>query len=137
MTDQLPHEDYMAAVADELAVYNAPPGRCWTEALHNGDLDAVFKNFPDSAVNYDRWPNGVYLAWDQHRGWMLIGDDGPRNVTPLDPDGVTTYSSPRQVACSASQALLGFGAGPICNDGTWSWDSRPLEAAIEAWEAGQ
>ena len=132
----LPHDDYMAAVADELAVYRATPGRWWTED-GNGTLDAVFTDFPTTAINDDKWPHGVYLAWDQDRGWLLIEQGGGRNITELDPDGVVTYSSPRQVACSASQALLGFGAGPICNDGSWVWDSRPLEAAIAAWEAGE
>ncbi len=133
MTD-LPHTEYMAAVADELAVYRAAPGNWWAETPDDQQLDGVFTNFPDSSVDSGQWPHGVYLGWDQNQGWLLIEQGGGRNATPLDPDGVSTYSSPRQVACSASNALLGRSTGPICNDGSWSWDSRPLEAAIEAWE---
>lgn len=137
MSSNLPHDEYMAAVADELAVYSARPARWWTECGDGHTLDAVFTDFPTAAVNTGRWLHGVYLAWDQNRGWLLIENGGGRNVTPLDPDGVVTYSSPWQVACSASQAFLGFGAGPICNDGSWVWDSRPLEVAITAWENSQ
>ena len=95
----------------------------------------VWITFEPSCVDQGTWQHGVILGWDQHHGWTLIEQGGGRNVHPLDPEGVGTYSSPRQVACSAANALRGhLTTGRICNDGTWSWDSRPLEAAVGAWE---
>ncbi|MET8826050.1 DUF6292 family protein [Streptomyces sp. NPDC004610] len=134
MADALPHDPYITAVADTLADYgitvtdggtSSPDGRLLEGWIHVDlkDIDA------------DTWQHGVYLGWDQDRGWHLIEDGGGRNVHDLDLAGVLTFSSPRQVACSAANALRGhLSTGRICNDGTWSWDSRPLEAAITAWE---
>ncbi|MDX3020039.1 hypothetical protein [Streptomyces acidiscabies] len=137
MTESLPHDEYMADVEDELAVYGAAPGRMWTATPDGEKLDAVFTDFPEAAIDADRWPNGVYLGWDQRRGWVLIEAGGGHHVTALDPNGVDTYSSPRQVACSTANALQGRrSTGPISSDGPW-WDSRPLEAAIAVWERGE
>ncbi|GHC37199.1 MULTISPECIES: hypothetical protein [Streptomyces rochei group] len=131
----LPHDDYIGEVADALEMYDVRPGMYWTEDDSEGRLVAVFRDWPAGTVDPDTWPHTPYLAWDQYAGWQLIEDGGGRNIRDLDPEGVRTYSSPRQVACSLANALHGYLVnGPITNDGSWSWDSRPLEAAVKAWE---
>ncbi|MFF9003626.1 hypothetical protein ACF1GW_38675 [Streptomyces achromogenes] len=130
----LPHDDYMTAVADHLAalgVIVADGG-----ASENDDLLDGWITIDPASASAETWPYGVYLGWDQKRGWLIIEAGGARNVTDLDPSAVRTFSSPQQVACSAANALRGqMSTGPITNDGTWSWDSRSLEAAVSAWEA--
>lgn len=134
-TQLLPHDDYVGLVADALDLYGVRPGMYWTEDDDEGRLIAVFRDWPAGTVDTDTWLHTPYLAWDQFAGWQLIEDGGGRNISDLDPWGVRTYSSPRQVACSTANALRGrLSTGPITNDGSWSWDSRPLEAAVKAWE---
>lgn len=131
----LPHDPYIGEVAIELANYGLDVIDVFTTTPDGEQLDAVIK-FADKDIDADTWLHGVYLGWDQNSGWQLTEASGGRNTEALDPEGVNTYSSPRQVACSTANALRGHGStGPICNDGTWSWDSRPLEAAVTAWEA--
>lgn len=135
MTEQLPHDEYIGAVADQLTTYNVTPGMYWTEDTEDGRLTAVFCDWPAGTVDQDTWLNGVYLMWDQYDGWRLVENGGGRNIRDLDPEGVGVWSSPRQVACSTANALGGhLVTGPITNSGGWSWDSRPLEAAVKAWE---
>lgn len=137
MTDQLPHDDYITAVANALAGYGITVIDGGT-STPDGQLLDGWINFAPASVSTDLWPHGVYLGWDQQNGWLLIEQGGGRNVDPLDPTAVRTYSSPQQVACSAANALRGrMSTGPITNDGTWSWDSRPLEAAVKAWAADE
>lgn len=138
MTEQqLPHDAYMSAVVDAFAIYNIDVVRADT-TTQDGELLEAFIEFDSGNIDTNAWLHGVYLGWDHHRGWHLIEAGGGRNIHELDPEGVITYSSPRQVACSTANALAGqLSTGPIANDGSWVWDSRPLEAAIEAWEAGQ
>ncbi|GGW76791.1 DUF6292 family protein [Streptomyces griseoloalbus] len=136
LPDKLPHDDYMSAVADHLAVY----GITVTDggASENDGLLDGWINIDPASASVDAWPHGVYLGWDQERGWLLIEQGGGRNVDPLDPTAVRTYSSPQQVACSTANALRGrLLTGPITNDGTWSWDSRPLEGAVKAWASDE
>lgn len=131
----LPHDSYVDAVAHALASYGIDVIDAFTTTPDGETLDGVLR-FAETDIDPDEWPHGVYLGWDQHTGWQLIESGGGRNVTDLDPEGVGRLSSPLQVACSTANALRGHMAtGPICNDGTWSWDERPLEAAIAAWEA--
>ena len=133
--EALPHDSYVDAVAHALASYGIDVIDAFTTTPDGETLDAVLR-FAETDIDADEWPHGVYLGWDQHTGWQLIESGGGRNVTDLDPQGVGWLSSPLQVACSAANALRGhMTTGPICNDGTWSWDERPLEAAIAAWEA--
>lgn len=134
MTD-LPHDQYIADVADTLTQHGITVTRHDTSTPDDEILDGWITPDPAS-VSTDTWPHGVALCWSQQQGWQLIEQGGGRNLHPLDPEAVGVYSSPRQVACSAANALRGYlTTGPICNDGTWVWDSRALEAAVAAWEA--
>ncbi|MPY47093.1 DUF6292 family protein [Streptomyces acidicola] len=133
----LPHDSYIEAVTTELATYGITVTKADT-TTQDGELLEAFIEFDQTDINTDTWQDGVYLGWDQRRGWHLIEAGGGRNVTELDPEGVNVFSSPQQVAWSAGRALNGrLVSGPIRNDGSWVWDSRPLEAAIAAWEADE
>jgi len=136
MTNALPHDPYITAVADHLAAYGITVTDGGTS--QNDDLLDGWITVDPASTSADSWPHGVYLGWDQRNGWLLIEQGGGRNTDPLDPGGVRTFSSPQQVACSAANALRGGAATrPITNDGTWSWDPRPLQAAVEAWAADE
>lgn len=137
MTGLLPHDSYIAAVETALARHHARPGTCWTDTDDDGQLTAVFHDWPDPLVDADTWPHGVYLTWDQSQGWQLVETGGARTVHDLDPAGVDgVFAAPRQVACSAANALGGrLVTGPIAGDGP-SWDSGPVERAVAVWEAG-
>lgn len=132
MTDHLPHDEYMAAVADALAAVGFEPAEWWT-AAEDDRLDAVFQW---DTVSAEHWPHGVYLGWDQHNGWQLIQTGGPRNVDRLSPDS-RTYSDPRQVAADTrarlTHGLDGWTPGPITITGD-RWDDRATRAAVEDWE---
>lgn len=134
---ELPHDPYIRAVESALAHHDIKPGMCWTEAA-DGELTAVFRDWPDDVVDAETWPHGVYLTWDPSAGWQLVETGDIRTIHALDPAGVdSAFTSPRQVACSADNALRGhLVTGPIAGDGP-SWDSRPVEAAITAWESGE
>lgn len=137
MSSNLPHDEYMAAVETAFALYGITVIGCDTTTPDNERLEAWFE-FDPADVDPQAWQHGVLLGWDQHNGWHLIEAGGGRNVHVLDPEGVITFSSPRQVACSAANALRGHAStGPVANDGTWVWDSKPVEAAIAVWEDGQ
>lgn len=133
-TGALPHDPYIAAVETALARHHARPATCWTDTDDNSQLIAVFYDWPDLLVDADTWPHDVYLAWDQSQGWQLV--ETGRGAHRLDPAGVDgRFAAPRQVACSAANALRGqLVTGPIAGDGP-SWDSGPLERAVAAWEA--
>ncbi|TVL89723.1 DUF6292 family protein [Streptomyces sp. SAJ15] len=137
MNDQtLPHDDYITAVADALDGYGITVADGGTS--ENDDLLDGWITFAPSSVNADAWPHGVILGWDQRNGWTLIEQGGGRNVDPLDPTAVCTFTSPQQVAFPVANALRGrMASGPSTNDGTWTWDPRPLEAAVAAWEKGE
>lgn len=131
MTD-LPHDPYMAAVADALAAWDIKPTKWWTETPDGEQLDAVFM-WDDGTPSPEHWPHGVYLGWDQHAGWQLIEAGGPRNVDSLSPDS-RTYCDPRQVAADVrAQLTHGRTPGPITLDGDW-WDTQATQAAVERWE---
>jgi hypothetical protein len=132
VSERLPHDDYMTAVANYLATYGITVTDGGTS--ENDDLLDGWITVDPVSVSADAWPHGVYLGWDQAHGWLLIEQGVGRNVDSLDPTAVRTYSSPQQVACSAANALRGrLATGPITNDGTWSWDPRPLQEAVRAW----
>jgi len=132
MTEQLPHDPYITAITAALATHDITPATCWTNT-NDGQLIAVFRDWPAGIVDQDTWPDDVYLTWDQHAGWQLIDLGDSRTTFPLDPAGVTTYSSPRQVACSVDNALRGhLVTGPIATAGP-GWDSGAVEAAVTEW----
>jgi hypothetical protein len=132
----LPHDDYMTAVADHLAALGIIVTDGGTS--ENDDLLDGWITIDPASASVETWPHGVYLGWDQKRGWLLIEAGGSRSVTDLDPSAVRIFSSPQQVACSAANALRGrLATGPITNDGTWSWDPRPLQDAVKAWASNE
>jgi hypothetical protein len=137
MTGQLPHDPYIRAVAAALAHHDVRPDTVWTGDDEDG-LTAVFRDWPDGIVDAETWPHGVYLTWDQSAGWQLVETGPSRTIHALDPAGVDgAFASPRQVACSAENALRGhLVTGPIAGDGP-SWDPRPVEAAVDAWAADE
>lgn len=133
MTDTLPHDTYMAAVAIVLTVYGVEPTRWWT-AAGSGSLEATFE-WDDSIVR-EHWPHGgVCLTWNQKSGWLL-GSGGSRRPSALSPDS-WAYGDPRQVGADVRARLVhGPGQwtpGPICTGGD-HWDPRPTQAAVERWE---
>mgnify|MGYP001126741791 CR=1 FL=1 len=143
MTDMadLPHDTYMAAVADALTACGIPP-QWWTSEDDSGAgtdrLDAVFR-WTGDVVHPEHWPHGVYLSWDQYDGWQLIESDGPRNVFGLSQDSLV-YCDPRQVAADTHARLRhgpdGWHPGPICIVGP-RWDTDATYEAVTAWCAEQ
>lgn len=137
MTD-LPHDEYMAAVADELTAYDLKPSQWWTTEDDSGAntdrLDGIFQ-WPDE-VSPDHWPHGVYLSWDQYEGWRLIENGGGRNIYPLSGDS-WVYSHPRQIAADMTARLThgldGWAPGAICI--VEGWDVLATQKAVEAWSA--
>ncbi|AJC62114.1 DUF6292 family protein [Streptomyces sp. 769] len=108
----LPHDSYMAAVADALTARGIAPGRWWTSEDDSGAssdlLNAIFQ-WPEGVAHPEHWPHGVYLTWDQDDGWRLIESDGSRNIDDLSPDS-RVGCDPRQVAADV-QARLTHGLG--------------------------
>ncbi|MFF0630037.1 hypothetical protein [Streptomyces sp. NPDC004296] len=114
MTD-LPHDSYMAAVADALTVRGIAPGRWRTSEDDSGAssarLDAVFQ-WHEGVAHPEHWPHGVYLTWDQYDGWRLIEAGGGRNIDGLSPDS-RIYCDPRQVAADVqARSPMGSADGP-------------------------
>lgn len=142
MTDELPHIDYMTAVADALTAYDIEPALWWACEDDSGAstdrLDGVFQ-WPAGTrtVHPEHWPHGVYLTWDQYDGWRLIEDGGGRNIHTLSKDS-HIYCDPRQVAADAkarlSHGVDGWTPGPVCIDGP-RWDTRATYEAVQAWES--
>lgn len=142
MTDHLPHDEYMAAVARELTAYGIEPERWWAAEDDSGaetdQLNGVFQ-WGDGVVDPEHWPHGVYLTWDQYDGWRLIEEGDNRNIYPLSEDsGVTSH--PRQIAADVKARLThgldGWSPGPICiADGSGYWDAKAFQEAITAWPA--
>jgi hypothetical protein len=132
MTD-LPHDEYMAAVARALHAEDIEPAEWWTDQ-EDDRLDAVFR-WDDAAPRAEHWPHGVYLGWDQHTGWNMIEAGGSRAVHAL-PD-CRTYGDPQQIAATVHARLVhgpdGWTPGPICRTGDL-WDVRPTVAAVERWD---
>lgn len=130
----LPHDDYMAAVARALRAEDIEPTEWWT-AEEDERLDGVFQ-WDDGTPRPQHWPHGVYLSWDQRDGWTLIEAGGGHQVHAL-PD-CRTYGDPRQVAATVQSRFVhgpdGWAPGPICITGD-RWDPCPTQAAVEAWEA--
>lgn len=140
MTYELPHSDYMAAVANALTTYDIEPALWWACEDDSGAstdrLDGVFQWPADTpTVHPEHWPHGVYLTWDQHDGWRLIEDGGGRNIHALSEDS-RVYCDPRQVAADAharlTHGLDGWMPGPICIDGP-RWDTQATAEAVAAW----
>ncbi|MFE2601701.1 hypothetical protein ACFXCZ_35405 [Streptomyces sp. NPDC059396] len=140
MTELLPHDGYMQAVADALAEYGIKPSNWWTGVSDDGRdtaiLEAVFQDWPDG-VGADEWLHDVLLTWDPYEGWRLIERGGGRNIFGLSEDSLA-YVDPRQVAADTKARLThgmrGWMPGPICIDGP-RWDTRATEAAVDAWGA--
>jgi len=132
---QLPHDPYIDAVAEAFTHLGVTVTADTTTP--DGQLLEAWIRFEEADVDSDVWGDGVYLGWDPQRGWHLIEDGGGRNVTDLDPEGVATvWAHPQQVAASTVNALAGhMSTGPVCIEERW--DSRPVEAAVKAWEAGE
>lgn len=137
MTD-LPHDKYMAAVAEQLACYDLEPDQWWASEDDSGAntnrLDGVFQ-WQNSASEH--WPHGVYLTWDQYDGWRLIENGGGRNIFPLSPDS-GVISHPRQIAADMAARLThgleGWSPGPICIADGPVWDYQAMHDALQAWE---
>ncbi|MFD8323906.1 hypothetical protein, partial [Kitasatospora purpeofusca] len=117
MTDELPHDAYMAAVDRMLTVYGVRAATVETSSPDGRVLDG-WVEFDPADVDSGSWPDGVVLGWDQYRGWTLIEQGGGRSVHPLDAEGVTTCAAPRQVAVGYVDAIRGEGGdtGPILHD---------------------
>jgi hypothetical protein len=135
MTNALPHDEYIEAVA-EAFTHLGLRVTADTTTPDSQQLEAWIR-FDPADIDTDTWEDGVYLGWDPQRGWHLIEDGGGRNVRDLDPEGVATvWAHPQQVAASAVNALAGqLSTGPICIEEPW--DSRPVEAAVKAWQADE
>lgn len=123
----LPHDGYMQQVADALEGAGIKPEHWWTETPDGERLDGVFK-FDDPRINAE-WPDGIYLAWDQNRGWDLITEGANRWIMPLQ---IGVYAHPGQVAFAALRKALNREVPPL--DDSWDGAAAVL-AAVEAWEA--
>lgn len=124
-TENLPHEAYMELVGDALAKigYVAP---LFTSTPDGEQLDGWFEF--DDHLDTEEWPDGVYLGWDQRRGWSLTSTGTNRNTWPLD--GLDTYARPEDVAAVAHSRLVD---APIPDVTPWE-RADEIEAAVKAWE---
>lgn len=125
----LPHDTYMEKVANALEVLGVKPSTWWTEAPDGRELDGVFR-FDDPRIKAE-WPEGIYLAWDQGRGWGLITEGSNRDLYSLDDHG--TYSHPHAVALTVKEMLLGESVLPVV-DAPWDGDQETWQA-VATWEA--
>lgn len=141
MTDNLPHDDYMTAVAHALTAYGLEPEQWWSCEDDSGApdtdrLDGVFQ-WRSGTADAEHWPHGVYLTWDQYDGWRLIEEGGGWTIHALSPDS-GTYSHPRQIAADVrsrfDHGLGGYSPGPICIAGGY-YDAAAVQAGVEAWAA--
>ena len=133
MSEQLPHDDYAAAVVDALTAIGIVPDQWWTETADGQQLDAVimFSEKTHDAMDADAWPSGSFLGWDQRQGWSLVEGAFNRTLYPLDLD---TYAAPAAVAQRARDRLL----APDEPDKPMveAWDGAvALQDAVERWEA--
>lgn len=126
---ELPHDAYMWAVGEALAVAGVRVVSAWTEAQEGGRLEAVF-GFDQRVVNDVSWPRGVYLAWGGHSpGWALI--ENGRTVFALR---VERYAAPEVVAEVTGDLLAGLPAPGVVDCGSVvAWEAAE---AVAAWEAG-
>lgn len=139
MTNALPHDEYMTAVANALTAYGLEPDQWWSSDDDSGTpdtdrLDGIFQ-WRTGTANTEHWPHGVYLTWDQYDGWRLIEEGGGRNMHALSEDS-GTYSHPRQIAADVrarfDHGLDGWTPGPICIAGGY-YNPAAVQAAVEAW----
>lgn len=125
---ELPHDPYMAKVDDALEALGISVKDAWTETPDGEQLDAVFK-FNDPRIDAE-WPDGIYLAWDQRRGWALITECDSRSVYDFD---LGEYAHPHAVALIAKEMLLGEEILPSV-DAPWD-GGQEVMSAVKAWEA--
>lgn len=138
MPETLPHDEYMDAVAAQLAAYGLEPDQWWSCEDDSGAatsrLDGIFQ-WQAGVASSEYWPHGVYLTWDQYDGWRLIEEGGGRNIHALSEDS-GTYSHPRQIAADVrsrfDHGLDGWTPGPICIAGG-HWDPVATRDAVLAW----
>lgn len=126
--EQLPHEDYMQAVFDAIEHFGLHPKGVTTTTPDGLQLDGVI-SFP-AAEFPERWPDGVYLGWDQRGGWSLCDEGTDRNLWDLDLD---TYANPAAVADRARTRLLDL--PDTAPDETWD-GALDLRDAVAVWESG-
>lgn len=125
--DSLPHDDYMGLVAAALEAAGIKPETWWTETADGEILDGVFK-FDDPRITQE-WPDGIYLAWGQNRGWALITEGQNRWVMDLP---IGAYAHPDAVAFATLRRALNLELAEINDD--WD-DAAATLAKVEAWEA--
>lgn len=128
MSEQnLPHEDYAAAVVEALTELGYEPANWWTETPDGQQLDAVIDFH--ARISPDAWPDGAFLGWDQREGWSLVSTGENRNLYPLDLD---VYANPSAVAERTRTFLVGDPVTPVHE----RWDGAvALQDAVEQWEA--
>lgn len=122
----MPHDDYIDAVAHQLAMLGHEPAQQWTESPDGEQLDGVIF-FRRRDANPDLWTGNVWLGWDQRTGWALC-DNETRTLFPLDID---TYAAPEVVAARAAERLTGRPDTAVGED--WD-DAEALAEAVRAWE---
>lgn len=126
----LPHDSYVHAVSGEFRRWGIPVVKTWTDVTDDPDLIAGIEFDPEYASRAT-WPGGVFLGWDQHRGWALLASDNRRPAQDLT---VSRYASPAAVAHAAQRVLAGEGPGVVCE--TWT-AAVATEAAVTAWLAAE
>ncbi|MER6774961.1 hypothetical protein ABT389_35120 [Streptomyces bacillaris] len=133
---ELPHDTYMGMVRDELESAGVGPRQWWTEAGEDV-LEAVFE-FARDSVSGEAWPRGVYLGWDQDRGWALYepGGGGLADESPLGRT-VGDYAHPREVALiCAHQLQHGTEPEPGLVGALPPWDGGDaVFEAVTSWTA--
>ncbi|HEY9014142.1 MAG TPA: DUF6292 family protein [Gemmatimonadales bacterium] len=134
LSDELPHDAYMDAVAHALTARGIVLVH-WEASLTDDDEPIPDAYFTWQDAITEEWPHGVYLIWDSCDGWRLVETGGGRNIYSLSEDS-RTYSDPRQVAADVDARIThgmgGWTPGPICIIGDL-WDSEATQAAVEAW----
>lgn len=125
-TDSLPHEPYMELVEDALHKigYTAP---LQVSTPDGEQLDAWWEIAEDD-LDMDLWPDGVFLGWDQHDGWVLTATGTDRNTWPLT--ALDTYARPEDVAAVAHARLIN---APFPDVTPWE-RADEIATVVKTWE---
>ncbi|MEU7318328.1 hypothetical protein [Streptomyces sp. NPDC007083] len=122
MTEHLPQDSYIEAVADALTSVGLDPADYWTDDCDTRGtyhyLRASFRFTPEDTHGVDptRWPDGLLLIWEWHPGiedceaekgavwlWAKILPNGS-NSSPA-PLPVAGAANPVQVAWSLTELI--------------------------------
>lgn len=77
---------------------------------------------------HDRFEDGVLVAWDASRGWVIAELNADHSNGPLEPLPIPSLAEPARVAVTIARAVLGQ---PLSGDdgSAWAWAPAVRQAA--------